>query len=182
MKMKNVLMILIAFAVVFTMAGVVSAGVLDTEDQGQNIFVNYSVNDIYVVTIPSNVDFGQTLFSKQDVNATKVLINPDKKLIVNLTSRNFNAFERFCLNNTNSLIPYNITNEFSQNKIQLNAEETTVLTVTAGQQHPNYQTAVNGLGIGNVTALNFTTTNAYIGMANKSGLHQDVLTFKFRVI
>ena len=199
MKMKNVLMILIALAMVFTMVGVVSATtsinpdeqILDgkKDDSGNyinnagNAYVNYTVSDAFEVIVPASVDFNNKLFKVHTINVTKSLIGYDKYLHVNLSSLNYeNGFKLVTGKNSNQLkssIPYNITYEGSVNQIDTNP--CTVLTVQAGSDHTRMGVAKAGYGIGGFVELNFTTTKDYIDMATMSGLHQDTLRFMFWV-
>lgn len=202
MKMKNVLMILIALAMVFTMVGVVSATtsinadeqILEgwNDDSGNyinnagNAYVNYTVYDAFEVIVPASVDFNtNTLFKVHTINVTKSLIGYDKYLHVNFSSTNFDdEDDEFRLvaqsiSTWKSYIPYNITYEESGDQIFTNP--CTVLTVQAGSDHPRMGVAKAGYGIGGFVELNFTTTQDYIDMATMSGLHQDTLKFMFWV-
>ena len=184
MKLKKVLMILIALAVVLTMAGVVSAANYLTDPTNtQDIEVKYAVDDAYEVLIPVSVVFNQqTLSSVQDVNVTKALIAPTKYLHVNLSSAHYSdGFRLVVAGGGASYIPYNITVEDDTGNFEINDNPYTVLTVAAGDRHPNIPTLVKGYGIGDVVALNFSTTDAYINMATQSGDHTDTLTFQFWV-
>lgn len=186
MKLKKVLMILIALAVVLTMAGVVSAAnqLTDpTKNYNKDIKVNYTVADAYEILIPVDVVFSQqTLSSVQDVNVTKALMAPNKYLHVNLSSPQYdNGFRLVVAGGGESYIPYNITVEKGTSNIQIDENPYTVLTVKAGHRHTKIPTLVKGYGIGDVVALNFSTTDAYINVATQSGDHTDTLTFTFWV-
>ena len=185
MKMKNVLMILVILAVVFAMAGAVSGGKTISsaydEDRGSTI-LNFTVQDSYVVVIPSDVSFNKKLYNVQEVNVTTALIQPGWYLYVKLNSGNYTTGESgFKLVNEGSYIPYIITNETGDEEITEN--DVTILTVASGTDHPQMSgTPVRGYGIGGVMELNFSTTDDYIGHATKSGDHRDTLTFTLDVV
>lgn len=179
MKMKNVLMILVTLAMVFAMAGAVSGDgkTITYSSESGTTKLNYTVSDNYEVVIPSDVSFQQNLYNVQEVNVTKALIGPGTYLHVMLTSGNYTADGGFKLVNDGSSIPYNITNKSSGDEIRENGK--TILTVASGKLHPKMGviTPLRGEGIGGFMELNFSTTNNYIGLANKSGNHIDTLTF-----
>lgn len=186
MKMKNVLMILITLAVVFAMAGAVSAEI-EFKGNDNSMTVNYSVSDNYIVEIPADVIFNEynsKFFSEGQVNATNVLINPDKKLVVNLTSSNYITDDNiYYLDNSGSWIRYyiNMTDSASSTTTQV-SNNGDVLIVSAGDEHPVLKTIYNGFKkIGGYVTLSFETTQNFIDNATKSGLHQDSLTFMIRV-
>ncbi|MBQ3570992.1 MAG: hypothetical protein IJA20_10020 [Methanocorpusculum sp.] len=181
MKMKNVLMILISLAVVFAMAGAVSGGeTLTLSDREGDTKLTYTVQDVYEVTIPSDVTFqASNLYIIDKVNVTKALLQPTMYLHVNLSSNNYS--NGFRLVNAGSFIPYNITNASANPETDV-ANGQVILTVAAGTHHPEIAgNPVGGYGIGNVMKLNFSTTMNYIDMATKSGSHMDVLKFMFWV-
>ena len=182
MKMKNVLMILISLAVVFAMAGAVSGGqTLTLSDKEGDTKLNYTVNDVYEVIIPSDVTFqASNLYIIDKVNVTKALLQPTMYLHVNLSSNNYSD-GGFKLVNAGSFIPYNITNASASPETGVDNGQV-ILTVAAGTDHPEMAGyPVGGYGIGNVMKLNFSTTMNYINMATKSGDHMDVLKFMFWV-
>ena len=80
--MKKVLMILLTLAMVFSMAGVVSAENPITTDGGTgDVVVSHDIADSFVVTLPSNVAFTESnLKSEQTVTASGVLI-PSKNIL-----------------------------------------------------------------------------------------------------
>ena len=175
MKMKNVLMILVTLAVVFAMAGAVSGNAINPATKTGSTTLNYTVSDVYEVVIPSDVSFdNQNLYNVQEVNVTKALIKPNWYLHVKLNSSNYDG--GFKLVNSGSYIPYNITDNSTKGKI---TNEMTILTVASGTTHPKMGviTPLRGEGIGGFMELNFSTTNDYIGLANKSGNHIDTLIF-----
>ena len=187
MKMKNVLMILITLAVVFAMAGAVSAN-MGFKDDDKSMTVNYSVEDNYVVEIPADVIFNEynsKFVSEGQVNATNVLINPGKKLVVNLTSNQYISSDNiYYLDNNGSWIRYyiNMTSAGSQTSNHV-INKDYVLTVNAGEEHPALKEIYTGFKkIGGYVTLHFETTQNFIDNATKSGVHQDSLTFMLDVV
>ena len=184
MKMKNVLMILVTLAVVFAMAGAVSGDYIRYANDRGTMTVNYSVEDNYVVEIPADVIFEKSeskFVSEGQVNATNVLINPGKKLVVNLTSNQYISSDNiYYLNNSGSWIRYYINKTDTTTKV---ANNTYVLTVNAGEEHPVLKKIYNGFKkIGGYVNLSFETTQNFIDNATKSGVHQDSLTFMLDVV
>ncbi|MBQ3570506.1 MAG: hypothetical protein IJA20_07530 [Methanocorpusculum sp.] len=189
MKMKNVLMILITLAVVFAMAGAVSAD-KGFKDNDKSMTVNYSVEDNYVVEIPADVIFkkddnNNKFISEGQVNATNVLINPGKKLVVNLTSNQYISCDNiYYLDNSGSWIRYYINKTESESPTTTQVtNDTYVLTVNAGDEHPVLKKIYNGFKkIGGYVTLSFETTQNFIDNATKSGVHEDSLTFTLDVV
>ena len=186
MKMKNVLMILVTLAVVFAMAGAVS-GATGFASDDKTMTVNYTVQDSYTVTIPSDVTFVSNngkFSSTGEVNATDVLINPDKKLVVNLTSGHHIGNGIYYLENKGSWIRYyiNVTDTLSpQSSPVISGDD--VLTVNAGAEHPNLKDTYSGFKkIGGFVTLTFETTQEFIDNATKSGDHRDTLRFMLSVV
>lgn len=184
MKLKKVLMILIALAVVLTMAGVVSAE--NPTEKGMD--VKYTLLDKYEVVVPASFDFanlGGTFVSTGQVNATNVLLNDGKSLYVNLTSANPGENGIYYLKYVDSYIPYYINRTSSDSQtvvdgIVSNTQD--VLEVPAGTEHPILKDIKTGYErIGDYVTLKFTTTQDYINYATKSGVHTDTLTFKIAV-
>ena len=190
MKMKNVLMILVTLAVVFAMAGAVSGdygytGFDDIDSDSDTMIVNYTVLDSYTVTIPPYVTIvknGDKFNSTGEVNATDVLINPDKKLVVNLTSTHYINGEYYLVCDEDSWICYyiNVTPFGGRSDQVINNNP--VLTVNAGAGHPNLSNNYGFKKIGGLATLTFETTQELINNATKSGNHEDKLTFELNVI
>lgn len=189
MKLKKVLMILIALAVVLTMGGVVSATEYNTENgemSDKNTIVKYELAQSYVVTIPSAVTIlAVGTSSPGPVNVTNLLINPGNYLHINLTSRNATdidgiyklvlgeSYIRYYINNTAA------TGESDSHVGVVNGAD--ILTVAAGNKHPKLTNEHGTAKIGNYTTLFFNTTADFIKDATTSGTHSDTLTFQFRV-
>ena len=166
--MKNVLMILISLAVVFAMVGVVSAADngIDGSDTGDTN-IQYIVDESYIVTIPSDVNFNTDLSGSGTVEASDVLLPDGKQLTVTMKSNNGygTSFNLTCGTSPVSSIPYSITvggTSVSENPFP-------VLTVPEGTTSKS-------------VALTFVTTDANIAKATKSGSHTDTLTFKCEVV
>ena len=190
MKMKNVLMILVTLAVVFAMAGAVSGepGFAADDD---TMIVNYTVQDSYTVTIPPDVTFNDGLSSEHFVNATNVLINPDKKLVVNLTSNHYidddGIYYLVC--GDNSWIRYyiNVTTYNDVDGNVVGGQESPVtnedhfLNVLSGAKYPG-KNERGSAGVGGFVKLTFKTTQEFIDNATKSGNHEDTLTFMLDVV
>ena len=186
MKMKNVLMILIALAVVLTMAGVVSATDYTQNAQEGSMDVNYTVLDSYTVTIPSEVIIsGVDISTPGLVNVTNLLINPGKSLHIKLTSRNFTDTSGiYNLVNSGSYISYYINKTAAPVNTDINdgvENNKDILVVKAGEVHCNLTSKTGTAKIGNYTTLFFKTTTDFINNATKSGSHKDSLTFTFTV-
>lgn len=192
MKMKNVLMILITLAVVFAMAGAVSATepvrgfkYKDGTISPQGFMkVNYSVENNYVVEIPADVTIGADLVSNDNyVNATNVRIEHDHFLIVNLTAGNpLSDNNLYSLVNNGSYIPYyiNVTNSTGTTTPVQNT--TTFLKVKSGNPYPGKENTKGYIGIGDYVTLTFQTTKEFIANATKSGNHDDNLIFTLKVV
>lgn len=195
MKMKNVLMILITLAVVFAMAGAVSAvypvmgfkdpdgSIKDTDSMN----VTYLVKNNYVVEIPADVTISDGLVSDDNyVNATDVRIEPDHFLIVNLTAGNpVSANGLYSLVNKGSYIHYyiNVTNSSKTNPVTKPVQNTqTFLKVESGHPYPGKEHFKGFRGIGDYVKLTFQTTQNFIDNATRSGVHQDSLTFMLDVV
>ena len=186
MKMKNVLMILITLAVVFAMAGAVSAEI-GFKNQESSMKVNYSVKDNYVVEIPADVTFGDNNLVSNDnyVNATDVRIEHDHYLIVNLTAGNpLSENGLYSLVNNGSYIPYyiNVTGSSNNAETLQVTNTSTFLKVKSGHQYPGKDTIKGYRGIGDYVKLTFETTADFIANATKSGNHDDNLTFTLKVV
>lgn len=182
MKMKKVLMILITLAVVFAMAGVVSAetGFKNSID---SMDVKYNVADSYIITIPSDVTFidGGLKSENNQVNATNVLIGAEKYLHVNLTSSNpiKSTGIYHLMYAQSSYVPYYINKTTVGDNQQVSQVEngSKILTVAAGSLHPNFNAISGTASIGGCVNLTFETTTTFISNATKSGDHKDTLTF-----
>ena len=194
MKLKKVLMILIALAVVLTMAGVVSATNYNQNNQEGSMKVNYTVQESYTVTIPADVHFASPgLSSTGYVNATSVLIAQGHYLYVNLTAANPGVGTGiYNLMYEESFIPYYINKTaYTRNGETITesgpspvTNNTEILRVNAGDVYPD--TTVSAMGgtasIGNYVTITFKTTDAFIAKATKSGDHIDTLKFTFDVV
>lgn len=196
MKMKNVLMILIALAVVFTMAGVVSAttnykNIVSTtgEDTDGEFTVKYSLGKSYLVQIPPEVTIaGPNMYGEFTgsgfINVTNLLIDPADYLHVNLTSGNVTAIHGIynLVNDGTSFISYyiNYTRATASEELPvINTDD--ILVVEAGNVFPGLEHLGGTASIGNYTTLKFKTTTTFIQNATKSGVHQDVLNFHFYI-
>lgn len=163
--MKKVLMILLTLAMVFSMAGVVSAD--DTTDitgNSGNTEVTYNTEQGYIVTIPTKVAFAEgSLESANFVKATNVLLPDGALLEVNVSSPNdFNLVYGSGL--TVSKIPYIVT-KYDGN-IAVNNDP--VLQVASGVTESSAD-------------LTFSTTEENVKQATLSGEHKDTLEFTVTV-
>ena len=153
--------------------------------------VNYTVQDSYTVTIPPYVTIDNDFSSEHFVNATNVLINPDKKLVVNLTSTHYiSDDEIYYLNNSGSWILYyiNVTtyDDDANGDAEANEESTVInkvsfLEVLSGAKYPGNDEP-GSTGVGGFVKLTFKTTLDFISNATKSGDHKDELTFMLDVV
>jgi len=165
--MKKVLTIFLAFAVVFSMAGVVSAE--DTQDisgTSGDTEVTYTTQQSYTVTIPTKVAFSElNLKSENSVKATNVLIPDGALLEVTISSGDdgFNLVYGSGL--TNSKIPYNVT-RYDGKTVDENIN--IVLQVASNVKQ-------------NEKSLVFWTTEENVKKATMSGEHKDILTFSVSV-
>lgn len=186
MKLKKVLMILIALAVVLTMAGVVSATDYHKNNPNGSMDVNYTVQENYTVIIPPEVTISAPGVSTPGlVNVTNLLINPGNYLHIKLTSENYlGPGGIYNLVNSGSYINYYINNTAAPVNTDSNVGVTNgadILVVEAGEVHCNLTSKTGTAKIGNYTTLFFKTTEDFIKNATKSGSHKDSLTFTFTV-
>ena len=102
--------------------------------------------------------------------------------VVNLTSSNYITNDNiYYLDNSGSWIRYYINKTESTTTTQV-TNNTDVLTVNAGDEHPVLKNIYTGFKkIGGYVTLRFETTQNFIDNATKSGVHQDSLTFMIRV-
>ena len=157
--MKKVLAILLALAMVFSMAGVVSA---DTQlSQEGSTEVTYTTEQGYTLSIPSDVVFSSdNLESENIVKATNVLLPDGALLEVTVQSNNeFNLVYGSGL--TVSKIPYTVTRYDGS---AVSASNNVVLQVSSGVTE-------------NSADLTFSTTEEDIGKATLSGAHKDNMAF-----
>lgn len=160
--MKKVLMILLTLAMVFSMAGVVSAENSITTDGGTgDVVVSHDIADSFVVTLPSNVAFTESnLKSEQTVTASGVLIPSKNILRVTVDS----GTDGFKLTNGTGLSVSEILYTVTANGNEINENNKIVLEVTEG--------------VGSASSsIIFETTLENIKKATLSGKHTDMLTF-----
>ena len=191
MKMKNLLITLIAVAMVFTITGVVSADEHtyfgDGNHPNPSVVVNYSLGQSYTVSIPSEVNIngrdGDVYYGTGIINVTRLLINDGDYLHVKLQSLNSTSSAGIykLVNSQTSEIRYYINKTVSDGAEESPVRNTAdILVAKAGEAHP----LITGSGtasIGNYTTLKFNTTTTFIKEATKSGYHQDVLSFTFYI-
>ena len=160
--MKKVLMILLTLAMVFSMAGVVSAENSITTDGGTgDVVVSHDIADSFVVTLPSNVAFTESnLKSEQAITASGVLIPSKNILRVTVDS----GTDGFKLTNGTGLSVSEILYTVTANGNEINENNKIVLEVTEG--------------VGSASSsIIFETTLENIKKATLSGKHTDMLTF-----
>ena len=180
MKMKNVLLILITLALVFTMVGGVAA-------DGSTMYVNYSVTQqIYNLVIPPSITFGDGNLESdnQTVMVYNYLYPFGVSVEVNMTAGNVGlGATLYNLTNQSSYIPYFIN--YTDEDIPVENGDT-ILTADAGDIHSLPLPAHLDVGpyarIGQFVNLTFKTTEKFIHNATLSGLHSDLLTFEIRVV
>ena len=159
--MKKVLMILLALAVVFSMAGVVSAEITD---------VTYQVAEGYEASLPVSgvtlvsTDGGYDSVSENYVGVTNAQIPEDKVLSIRVDSANdFNVVATS--GNTVSKVPY---------KAGIPDENGVYSDISNGAE-------VLRIGIGDdyKTSMKFYTTTKWTKQAKISTEHRDTLTFTY---
>lgn len=141
-----------------------------TTATSQTTKVKYSVGETYTVSIPADFsltsDGSGNFTAERKVAATGVLIENGKTLNVEMSSANYVSGGEYTLNygtDEVSKIPYSIQKgdaDFT------NADK--VLSITSGTEEDSQ-------------ALTFSTTDAEIAEATKSGEHTDTLTFTVSV-
>lgn len=152
--MKKVLMLLIALAMVFSMAGIVSA----------DMTVSHDVEEGYEVDIPSDVALfvgSYTDAPEVKVGATDVKTATGNQLVVTIESTN-----GFHIVNQESNIIYTAVVKTSEGSYQKCEHGDVILKLDSG------------VTIGNAT-MKFNTTKAEIDKATRGGQHKDTLTFTF---
>lgn len=152
--MKKVLMLLIALAMVFSMAGIVSA----------DMTVSHDVEEVYEVDIPSDVALfvgSYTDAPEVKVGATGVKTATGNQLVVTIESTN-----GFHIVNQESNIIYTAVVKTSEGSYQKCEHGDVILKLDSG------------VTIGNAT-MKFNTTKAEIDKATRGGQHKDTLTFTF---
>lgn len=167
--MKNKKLILpIAGLAIMSLAVPVFAADLNKDVTSGTTVVSYGVNSGYTVSIPSDVNFTSSTLEQQGVvKASNVIIENGKTLKVKMSSANYTEEDGYTLNYGTgevSKIKYTIKND---NADFVNASN--VLEVAAGTTEESS------------TTLTFSTTEANIGKATKSGAHTDTLTFTVSV-
>ena len=176
--MKKVLMILLALAMVFSMAGVVSADGTeevipeldsipeDTQEielpdgTSSGMELNYEVDSGYILFIPSDVSFNENLESIGEVKLSNVFLPSKGMLTVTVKSPNdFNLQTGTDL--VISKIPYSVTRD---DGTDVTNSDSVVLEVSEGVSE-------------NAEKLTFSTTQEDIDGAILSGKHTDTLSF-----
>ena len=169
--MKKVLMILLALAMVFSMAGVVSAdgtqdvsggnGKSTSVDVTQNVDYSFTVRmpvSIPLATAQSYTDEG--FDAEVYLEVTALQVDSDNNLFVKISSpNNFNV----TANNGNSKIPY----------------KAGLLTNGEYVDCVDGQSVLQADRIGAVATMKFFATDADIKAAKNAGKHTDSLTFTF---
>lgn len=160
--MKKVLMILLTLAMVFSMAGGVSADITGGEAGGSDdMEVSHDIAQSFVITIPVDVAFNDGLSSEQAVTASNVLI--PSKYILNVTIESDNDFVLISGSGlTVSTIPYTVTKWDGTTVVE--GINDVVLKVTEGVDSSSAK-------------ITFATTEADIKKAVLSGKHTDKLEF-----
>lgn len=144
----------------------------DSTSPGQTV-VSYGIESTYTVTIPADFSFTNTkLESIGNVKASDVLLGDGKKLVVKMTSTNYDTTNLYTLDygaSDVSMIPYFIKTKGTTDAYDVNfVNGSSVLEVEAG-------TTTKEVNI------QFSTTTDDIAKATKSGEHKDTLTFECTV-
>lgn len=140
MKLKNVLMILLTLALVFSMAGSAAAKDIHQDSVSKNeytevIFSHQS--ETYLVTIPAEINLAEyNVAVSSEINATNVVLNSNRVLTVKAKSQNgwylveernqtvkFAYSMKYNKNNAGALVPATSPAE----------EEFEILTVATGE-------------------------------------------------
>lgn len=169
--MKKVLMILLALAMVFSMAGVVSAD--DTQDvsggngESTSVDVTQNVDYSFTVRMPVSIPLAtaqsytdEGFDAEVNLEVIALQVDSDTNLFVKISSPNkFNV----TANNGNSKIPY----------------KAGLLTNGEYVDCVDGQSVLQADRIGAVATMKFFATDADIKAAKNAGKHTDSLTFSF---
>ena len=164
--MKKVLMILLALAMVFTMAGVVSAGEVAGESgDSSNVEVSHTIPDNCVVSMPVTIplsvaDNYDQITSEVTLTVTKLQVTTGKSLYV--TMKSSNGFE--VTDSDESSIPYSAGLKGDDGTYADCKNEQVVLTASA---------------TGTSASMKFFATQENITAAENGGKHSDTLTFTY---
>ena len=160
--MKKVLTILLVLAMVFSMAGVVSADEGFDGDNGGSTEVEYSADEKYLVRVPVTVTIGENYEGSGTVDVLWSRVEEDSALKINVVS--YNGYN---LVYSTSKIPYTLT--IGSTGTLIDAENDVVLKSPAGT------------GATSETLL-FETTMEDVNKATISARHTDILTFNLEAV
>lgn len=164
--------VLLSAALAATMLAMpVFASTLDVDTTSGTTEVTYGVESTYTVTIPVDFNFTNVkLESVGNVSATDVLLANGKKLVVTMTSANYDSTNGYTLDYGTgdvSMIEYFIKTESTPDSGTFDTDfvnESSILEVNAGIVEKDID-------------VKFSTSLAEIDKAIKSGEHKDTLTF-----
>lgn len=143
-------------------------GELNSNQQSQDINVEYTVDESYTIIIPPDLILNlEENVVPQEVAAENVRLSLGKNLVVNMKSANWSEKDKYrVIFDMDSIIKYNIKKGISKNLIDTEITDNNVelLNLSAGETEENVY-------------LKFFTTKENISKATKSGKHTDVLTF-----
>lgn len=169
MKKSNMMISAALAAMMFAMP--VFGAELNATTNSGTTKVTYGVESTYTVTIPADFKFTKSnMESVGNVKATDVLIDNGTKLVVTMTSTNFDDTNKYTLDygtDDVSMIEYFIKTESVADSGTYDTDfvnGSPVLEVEAGVTEKDVD-------------VQFTTTDDAIAKAIKSGEHKDTLTF-----